>query len=145
MKIKIFFDSSVIISAIISTEGASRKILTMCEAAILDGIISGKVVEEVNRVAKIKFPGIQMNLDEILKKAKLKIINKIPPEILSKAKSWISDSDDAPILAAAKSAEVDVLLTLDIRHFIRDLNVTKKSGLKIMTPGEFLQGFWKIV
>ncbi len=144
MKIKIFIDSSVIISALISTEGASRQVLMLCEATTLDGIISDKVVEEIKRVTKLKFPEMEVILDEILNRAKFKIIDKVPAAISKKAQAWISDPNDVPILAAAKFAEVDVLLTLDIRHFIRDLNVSKKSGLKIMTPGEFLQGFWKM-
>lgn len=129
----------------ISSEGASRQVLTLCEAATLEAIISDKVIEEIKRVVKIKLPEIQTDLDELLTRVKFKIIKKIPADLLRKACDWISDPNDVPILAAAKSGDVDVLLTLDIRHFIRDQNVSKKSGLKIMTPGEFLQGFWKIV
>lgn len=145
MKIKIFLDSSVIISALISAEGASRQVLTLCEAVIAKGIISNKVIEEINRVIEVKLPEIQADFDELMGRSKFEIIKKIPPDLLRKAEGWISDLNDAPILAAAKLADADVLLTLDIRHFIRDPGVSKKSGLKIMTPGEFLQGFWKIV
>ncbi len=141
MKIKIFIDSSVIISAMISSEGASRQVLTLCEAETLDGVISDKVIEEVGRVIMIKFPKMKGDFEALLRIVKFKIIKKISGDLLLRAKKWISDENDVPILAAAKFAKVDVLLTLDIRHFIRDPDVSKKSKLKIMTPGEFMRGF----
>lgn len=143
--LKIFFDSSVIISAIISKEGASRQILTFCEGHIMEGWISQLVKEEISRNIKRKLPELQNELDNILKISRFKIIEKIPPKLLAKTKNWIKDKNDAHILAAAKLADVNVLLTLDIRHFIKDQEVAKKSNLQILTPGEFLKGFYKII
>ena len=145
MKIKIFIDSSVFIAALLSETGGSAKVLNLCEVRILEGFISRKVIEEVERNIGRKFPDLKPYFDRVLKNGKLIVSNIKSKNSVKIAEKLISDKNDAPILAAAKSAKVDVLLTLDIRHFIRDPNVSKKSGLKIMTPGEFLQGFWKIV
>ncbi|MEK7673092.1 MAG: PIN domain-containing protein [Patescibacteria group bacterium] len=141
--IKIFIDSSVLISAMISDEGASAKILSFCEGEVMEGWISLKVLEEVERTIKKKVPEILPKFEKLKLSSNLQILKKLDSEVLKKADKWISDKNDVPILAAAKQLAVDALLTLDLRHFIKDLNVTKKSGLEILTPGEFLKGFVK--
>ena len=142
--IKVFIDSSVIIAGLISDEGGSAKILALCESGVVEGWISDKVIEEINEVIARKFPELNIHFKKVVKIAKLKMVKNLNKKLVKEAEEWISDSNDAPILAAAKFAKVDVLLTLDIRHFIRDVEVTKKSKLQIMTPGEFLQGFVKM-
>lgn len=141
--IKVFFDSSVIVAALISKEGASRKILTFCEAGFLEGWVSEPLVTEVSGVIRRKFLQMEGEFQEILHISKLKVVKKIKPSALLKARGWIADPDDVHVLAAAKQADVDVLLTLDLRHFIKDVAVAKKSGMKILTPGEFMKGFIK--
>lgn len=133
------------IAALLSVDGGSAKILGLCEAGIFEGCVSDKVIEEIERNIANKFPELKPYFDKVFKIAKLRTINIKNKDLIKIAEKWISDKNDAPILAAAKLSKVDVLITLDVRHFIRDLNVSKKSGLKIMTPGEFLQGFWKII
>ncbi|MEK7085777.1 MAG: putative toxin-antitoxin system toxin component, PIN family [Patescibacteria group bacterium] len=143
MMIKIFIDSSVLIAGLISDEGASSKILSFCESKIVEGWISSQVIKEVEENIKRKIPQILNGFQKLKLSSNLKIL-KIPnPSILEKARKWIKDKNDAPILAAAKQLDIDVLLTLDLRHFIKDTNVSKKSELQIMTPGEFLKGFIK--
>lgn len=141
--IKVFIDSSVLIAGLISDEGASAKILGLCESEIFEGWITNQVLEEVERNIQRKIPQIFKNFFKIKIKSKLKVLKSLNPATLKKAENWIKDKSDVPILAAAKQLNVDVLLTLDLRHFIKDLNVSKKSGLQIMTPGEFLKGFVK--
>ena len=53
-------------------------------------------------------------------------------------KEIIRHVNDAPILAAAINAAPDRLVTLNTQHFIDDLEVAKKSGLVIQTPGQFM-------
>ena len=143
MMIKIFIDSSVLIAGLISDEGASSKILSFCESKIVEGWISSQVIKEVEENIKRKIPQILNGFQKLKLSSNLKIL-KIPnPSILEKARKWIKDKNDAPILAAAKQLDIDVLLTLYLRHFIKDTNVSKKSELQIMTPGEFLIGFIK--
>lgn len=144
MKIKIFIDSSVIIAALLSSDGGSAKIFKLCEAGTAEGWISNKVMEEVSRTIKRKFPELKPCFYQLLKAAGVKISKNPSRNIIKKAEGWIKDHNDAPILAAAKLAKVDVILTLDIRHFIKDTDVAKKSSMQIMTPGEFLKGFWKV-
>ncbi len=46
---------------------------------------------------------------------------------------------DAPIVAAAKRAEVDYLVSLDRRHLVGVEAVSEGSGLKIVLPDELLR------
>lgn len=105
---------------------------------------SSVVIAEVTELAKRKFPEILKCFEQIKAVAKLKIAKKTTVAQIKEAATWISDFNDAPILASAKALVVDVLVTLDIRHFIKDPFVGKKSGLSIMTPADFLKGFFKV-
>jgi len=49
----------------------------------------------------------------------------------------IIEPKDAPILAAAVSAKIDRLLTLNTKDFTQE--VAQQSGLNIQTPSDFLQ------
>jgi len=46
---------------------------------------------------------------------------------------------DAPIIAAAKHAPVDYLVSLDRQHLVEVSEVAQGSGLTIVLPGEFLE------
>ena len=138
---KIFLDSSVLIAAFLSPEGGSAQILEFCEAGLLQGNISRDVIREIEEVVARKLPEIRSKIQKIIRFSALKIIGKIRPALLKKSKGWIADPGDAKILAAAKQNDVQYLITLDLRHFIKDPRVAEKSGLKILTPGDFLKMF----
>lgn len=135
---KIFLDSSVIIAALLSPQGGSGRILELCEAKIIKGIISKDVVREIQEAIERKLPELKSSFKKLLKISRLRTIKQIKSSWRHKAKRWISYEKDALILAGAKQANVDFLLTLDLKHFIKDQTVAQKSGLKIYTPGDFL-------
>lgn len=134
----LFIDSSVIIAALFSSTGASAEIFESCEMGFCKAVISEGVVEEVERTLKKKSIEHLSVFRELIKIGKIKILSKPTKKELNNASNWIKDPDDVHILASAKSSNVDALLTLDIRHFIKDENVSRLSGLNIFTPGEFL-------
>jgi predicted nucleic acid-binding protein len=45
---------------------------------------------------------------------------------------------DAPIVAAAKRAKVDYLVSLDRRHLVGNKEIEHRSGVKIVLPEELL-------
>lgn len=135
---KIFLDSSVIIAALLSPQGGSGRILELCEAKIIKGIISQDVVREIQEVIERKLPTLKSSFKKLLKISRLTIIKKVKPSWQNKAKRWIPYEKDAFILAAAKQTNADFLLTLDLKHFIKDQTVAQKSDIKIYTPGDFL-------
>lgn len=58
-------------------------------------------------------------------------------EVLSAAEC--TELKDAPIVAAAIRARVDVLVSLDRRHLVGRPEVAQGSGLRIVLPEELLQ------
>ncbi len=135
---KIFLDSSVIIAALLSEKGGSAKIVKLCEAKLLKIYISEDVIKEIEEVLGRKMPEAKPLFKKLLVFAHFKKVT-VTVSHIKRAKAWISDENDAKILAAAKQSKVDYLITLDINDFIRDSSVSRKSGLVIVTPADFLQ------
>ncbi len=140
---KIFLDTNVLIAAILSSGGGSAQIIEMCEAGLFEGYISTEVYEEALEVIAKKFYEKKMKFEKTINSALY--VKKIPANsnLWKKADSWIQDPDDVMVLVGAKFLEVDTLVTLDVRDFIKDTQVAKKSGLKIVTPGDFLDEYYK--
>jgi putative PIN family toxin of toxin-antitoxin system len=134
---KVFLDSSVIIAALLSTTGASAKILTLSEGGIVEAYVTDEVVEEVLDVVQRKFPEALSLVKELLKKT-CTCIKATKGKMKGNPQEWIKDPKDVKILLGAKQCKVDVLLTLDLKDFIKDKSVAEKSQLKIQTPGDFL-------
>ena len=75
------------------------------------------------------------------------ILKDASPEEVHSPLDWINHATDAPILVAAGRAKVDFstpsgapegAVTLNTRHFIEDVNVSRRCGLRIGTPGDAL-------
>jgi len=140
---KIFLDTSVLLAAMLSSSGASAQILKMCEGELIEGYISTELFNEALKVIARKFPQQKQKFEKIIS-ASIRV-EKIPAKspLWKTASTWIKDPDDVMVLVGAKHLEVDWLITLDLRDFIKDTQVAKKSGLKITTPGDFLDEFLK--
>lgn len=133
---KIFLDSSVVIAACGSRNGASHAVIVMAEIGLFKAVISEQVVIECDRNINKKLPAALPILKQIL--------NMINPEIVpdpstTESSQWenIIEPKDAPILAAALSAKADRLLSLNTKDFTSF--VAAQSGLTIQTPSEFIQ------
>jgi predicted nucleic acid-binding protein len=138
---KIFLDTNVLLAATLSSNGASAQILKLCEADFIQGYISSELFEEALEVIARKFPGKEQKFKRVV--GSTLHVEKIPSRspLWKKAASWIQDPDDIMVLVGAKYLDVDWLITLDLRDFIRDSRVAQKSGLKISTPGDFLEEY----
>lgn len=136
---KIFLDSSVIIAALLSETGGSAKIMSLCETGLFEGYISQEVIKEIHTVLQRKLPGALPLFEKLIFSSKCKKITLKKSAKTKEAQKWIRDPFDVHVLLAAKQIPADYLITLDIKHFIRDPEVAKKSGLIILTPGDFLQ------
>ena len=127
---RVYLDTNVIVSAF-TARGLSSEVfkIILAEHKL---ILSTIVLEELQKVLKnkIKIPSSQIKeIIEFLKNFEV-ISNFDINESLR-----LRDSDDIPILSAALSGEVDILITGD-----KDLLVvSEKYGLRIVTPREFLK------
>ncbi len=136
-KLRVFLDSNVIFSGLYSAEGPAGIILDRFIDGELVVVISQQVLREVVATIKEKLPAALPVLRAFLGSISLEII-KDPTA--GEVATWtqIIHQEDAAILAAAVTAQPDYLITGD-KHFLRNLNkITEKSGLRIVTPGQFL-------
>ena len=136
---RVFLDSSVLISGIISQTGASSAILDLGEAGEIVIILSKGVLVETDRVFEKKFPELIGNFREFIKNLSPVIAaDPTTPEI-HEAESVI-DKDDAFILAAAKKENIHYLVSLDTKHF-HSPKVRQYLKTPVVTPVQFLTEF----
>jgi putative PIN family toxin of toxin-antitoxin system len=141
-KIKVFIDTNVLIAGVNSVTGASATILDLCEARVLQMVVSRQVLIEADRNFVAKFPQLVGRFRQFMHNLAPLMVEDPTPESMEKA-ATIIDRKDAPILAAAENANVDFLITLVKRHFLNP-RTRQKVMLKVVSPIEFLQSFEKL-
>jgi putative PIN family toxin of toxin-antitoxin system len=128
--LRVYLDTNVIVSAF-ATRGLSSEVfkIVLAEHQL---VLSTIVLEDVQKVLteKIKLPPSQIKeITDFLKN--FEVISDF--EINESLR--LRDSDDIPILSAALSGQVEILVTGD-----KDLLVVnERYGLRIVTPREFLK------
>ena len=135
-KPRVFLDTSALLAGLNSPTGAAGTILAACAKGVCVPVVSGQVVEEAERNITAKFPKLYGPWISFL---------LIPPEgapeptlqEIHKAYDSIKTSD-APILAAAKKARPDALVTWDVKHFLKE-TVKADTDFPILKPEEFLE------
>jgi len=88
------------------------------------------------RTIKEKLPAALPALRSLLLSVPPEVCKDAAPEDTARWARAINE-EDAPILAAAAAAEPDYLVTGDA-HFLSSPGIAKKSGLRILTPAQFL-------
>jgi len=113
---RIFIDSSVLFTAANSERGHSRDLVLMSAREEIILVLSRYVLEETRRnLAGLKKPKI-IDLENLLSKAEIEIVSIDRKEVLHAAEKTVLK--DAPIIAAAKKAKVDLLVSLDKKHIL---------------------------
>lgn len=142
-RLKVFLDTSALIAGIASSKGAARAVLQLAEIGLIEVFVSKQVIVEADR-------NIETKLNEMIDEYR-KFMGILAPVLVDdpsqkevKKFSSIIHPDDAPILASAVNAGVDFLVTWDRKHFTRK-NISIRSNMKIVTPGEFLKHFREYV
>ena len=137
MNARIFIDSSVLFSAVYSTSGHSSDLLVMGAEGDILAVISDFVIIETRRNIRELKPEKLARLDRLLATVQFEIV-RVNPEDVADAKQWIV-LKDAPVLAAAKVARVDMLVTLDKKHFLGRPDLETYINAPILTPKEAFQ------
>ena len=141
-KIKVFIDTNVLIAGVNSVTGASATILDLCEAGVLQMVVSQQVLIEADRNFEAKFPELVGRFRQFIHNLAPLMVEDPTPASMEKAATLV-DRKDAPILAAAQNANADFLITLDKRHFLNP-RMRPEVMLKVVSPREFLQSFQKL-
>jgi putative PIN family toxin of toxin-antitoxin system len=127
---KAVFDTNVLIAAFL-TEGICAKLLIRARRRDFDMILCDGILQEFKRVLKKKFAASPHEMSEALL-----ILSAAAQDILGQTDSIVPicrDSDDDLILACARDAVADYVVTGD-----EDLLVLKNyEGISILNPREF--------
>jgi predicted nucleic acid-binding protein len=136
--IKIFLDSNVILSGLLSDKGAPRVILDiLClELPLLKGTTGEYNLLEIERNIRKRLPAILDIYQAYLPKLRLEIVPLPPPEALTSYFDRIAYKD-APVLASAVISGADYLVTGDKKDFdkFRD---DASLPLKVVSPSELV-------
>jgi predicted nucleic acid-binding protein len=137
-KSDIFFDSSALIAGIVSAQRAARALLLLAEDEKILITVSEQVIAEVERNIARKAQKAVPFARELILRANIRILRDPKVVEILEHQDWISHPADVPILVVAARARVDFLATLNTKHFIDDPEVSRRSGLRIGTPGDAL-------
>lgn len=129
---KIFLDSDVIVSSLISSRGASHLLLKQKQ----NYFISTLSVKEITFVIK------RLSLDPRaftkLQKHSVKTIKLTKSQVTRAYNRYVLDPKDAHIVAAAKRAYCRFLITYNLKHY-RSESLKRDLNIIVLTPGQYLQ------
>ncbi len=129
---RLFIDSSVLFSAAYSPRGNARMIILGAIRKELKAVISQLVKNETKRNIVEKAPEKLHLLEAIIDNIPFELVQPTKRQVLDAAKH--SDLKDAPIVAAAKRAKVDLLVTLDKKHLLGKPEISDYIVAEIVTP-----------
>lgn len=130
---RVLIDTNVLISAALYPNSTPYHAYVKAATYPNHALISKQNVDEMKYIFNKKFPDRILALDRFLSMA-LQTLELIPvPAIETLSEAKIRDIKDRPILRAALSADVDIILTGD-----KDFLESPLERPKAMTPAEFL-------
>ncbi len=131
---RLFLDSSVLFSAAYSARGYSRDLVLMTARSEIILTLSDLVIEEVRQNLAESAPEAVAVFDYLLGILPIEIVKPDREDVLEAASYIVLK--DAPILAAARKARADLLVTLDKKHMLGKPDLASWAGMKIVTPRE---------
>lgn len=132
---RIFVDSDVIISSLLSQSGAAYFLLNTSSIHLFISSLSKKELETVIKRLDIRsetLAALIKNNFEVI------ILSDSLPKIKESFRQYTLDENDAHILAGAKAAKADFLITYNVKDFKID-KIKKDLDILTLTPGNFLQ------
>jgi predicted nucleic acid-binding protein len=136
--VRVFLDSNVILSGLISEKGAPRICLDLLTLKLpfLEGCTGRFNLVEIERNLKARMPRLLPLYRKYLPLLHLKIIPLPQAHELREFAQTIADKD-LPVFASAIKGKADFLVTGDKRHF-QTLKARGEYPLQIVTPAEFV-------
>lgn len=135
--VKIYFDASVIIAALLSPVGGSAKLIQFARLGVITGITSQTAIEEIEEHA-LKIDKTLTEIRQFIKDNSIVVRKKI-----SKAEEepyqGLVEEEDIHIVAGAKLTACDYLVTLNKKHLLKDEIRKIVKPLKVVSPKEYLE------
>jgi predicted nucleic acid-binding protein len=122
---KIFIDSDVVISSLISQKGAAYQLLNL--DTMVTKVVSAVSLKELTVVTN------RLGIERVLPKFEICKIKNI-----EKYSEYSLDANDAHIIAGADQSNSRFLITYNLRHYKID-KIKRDFEIIIMIPGIFLQ------
>lgn len=137
--VRIFLDSNVILSGLLSDKGAPGVIFDILSLnlPLLTAITGRYNIIEVERNIKKKLPALLPIYKNYFSKAAISIVALPSAEEIKLFKGIINEKD-APVLASAAKGKADFLLTGDKKHF-KNLKTTGTCSFTVVSPTEFIE------
>lgn len=140
---RVFLDSCVLVEALLAPWSASRAVLILGRAALFTFVLAEIVIEETERALVSKlgagYGGGRRLRDDyrlLLERLNIERVPHVSRQEFVAARAWIRHVNDVPVVAAAVKAKPDWFLTDNVAHFTAE--VSARTGLRIMTPADFL-------
>lgn len=136
MAIKVYVDSDVVISSLISSSGAAYLLLNSVEDIEL--IISNHSLAELEIVVdRLKIEKKRLfNLSQ--NNFKIITLDQSIKRLKNKYSEYVSDPNDTHIVAGATAAQTSFLITYNIKHFKME-KIKKDFNIIVLTPAMFTQ------
>ncbi len=132
---RVFIDSDVVISSLLSSKGAAYTLLHMSG---ITPVISSLSVNELRIVCKRMNIASDLLEGRIREKFEVVKISRNPQKIRAKYQPYVTDMNDAHIVAGAAAAKTKYLVSYNLRHFKAD-KMKDELDILLMTPALTLQ------
>ncbi len=136
---RVYFDASVIIAALLSPIGGSSELLRLVNKDVIKGITSQTVIEEILDEDKpSKLRKSKEELGQFIAKSGLLVRKNITLQDLKPYQN-LMEVEDAHLVAGANLTKCRYLVTLDKKHLLREDIQKKFAPLKILSPKQLLE------
>ena len=136
---KVFFDASVIIAAMLSPTGGSALLLKYIKSGKITGITSQTVINEILEEDKAeRLKKSKSEIEDFIVCSALVVREEITLEEIEPYKNRV-DVEDAHLIAGANLTKCAYLVSLDKKHIIREDIKKEFLPLKIVSPKELLE------
>ena len=144
-RLRLFLDSNVLTSGIVSGWGLDKAILSLCAAKICRLVLAEAVREEVEENLLFHAQCLSSSEADKLIEDYRGLIQLTRPELtpypdadlVQANRHLIRHASDVPVLLSAMAAKPDWLLSNNTKHFTPA--VAQRTGLRNATPVEFFQ------
>jgi len=136
MAVKVFVDTDVVISSLISEKGAAFLLLTNTKGIQL--YISNISLQETEKVVARLGLESEKGRDFIEKRLDVVEILEEASEIQAKFSNYVLDFDDAHIVAGSVTAKAQFLISYNIKDF-KKAEIKEEFNIIVATPANLLQ------
>lgn len=133
-RLRIFVDSDVIISSILSSKGAAYKLI---KSSSVRKVVSNYSIDEIEKIC------IRLKISQVKRKNAIKTcgIIKMKLDFESIKKNYqlfVADKNDAHIVKGAIESKSRFLVTYNLKHYKIEL-IKRKFNIIVLSPGTLLQ------